>query len=402
MQNNSNFNPFQSQPLTTAQPTTPTATSAQTQQPTTSASSFNPTTSQPGMSASQFRPITAQPAAQPAQSPLTQQRVFQPAQPQPTQFQSTTPQSQSFSTTQPAQPVQPVRTAQANSVMSTATNVATTQLNQATQFNPISSAVPTATAVTSAQSTATTSPFNPLTTQPAAPAAASFQPTAPLATSFQPTTSTQPTTSATSGYTGAGFAAIDPSVLTHKTPDGNSNNTNTTSTSAFNQLTTQAGNIIADRPTLPSQQFGASQVPQSRLPHYVTAVATPPNSFKNILCEALIPVSTSGYCTSRLTYILAATVQVVVIILLIILCIILAISGMGLLDLLVFPFTVIYPLVSLFMLMRRRLCDAGKPTWLRFLVFTPAAPVVCFIANFAPSIQWQDNVPRYLSFFSKK
>ena len=395
MQNNSNFNPFQNQPLTAAQPTTPTATSAQPQQPTTSASLFNPTTHQPSMPVSQFNSITTQPTAQPAQPPLTQQRVFQPDQPQPTQSQPTTPQSQSFSI---AQPAQPDRTAQANPVMSTATNVATTQLNQAARFNPISSAASTAAAVTSAQSAATTSPFNPLTAQQAVPAAASFQPTAPLATSFQPATSTQPTTSTTSGYTGAGFAAIDPSVLTHKTPA----NTSSASTSTFNQLTTQAGNIIADRPTLPSQQFGGSQVPQSRLPHYVTAVATPPNSFKNILCEALIPVSTSGYCTSRRTYILAATVQVVVIILLIVLCITLAVSGMGLLDLLVFPFTVIYPLVSLFMLMRRRLCDAGKPTWLRFLVFTPAAPVVCFIANFAPSIQWQDNVPRYLSFFSKK
>lgn len=388
MQNNSTFNPSQSQPLIAAQPTAPAVTSAQPHQPTAPASSFNPTTSQPSMSASQFSTITTQPTAQSTQSSPIQQRAFQPAQPLSTQFQLTAPQSQSFST---AQPAQPVRTAQASSVMSTATSVATTQLNQATQFNPISSVVPTAAAAFT-QPTTAASPFRPIAAQP----------TAPLATSFQPTTSTQPTTSATSGYTGAGFAAIDPSVLTHKTPAGNSNNTNTTSTSAFSQLTTQAGNIIADRPTLPSQQFGVSQVPQSRLPHYVTAVATPPNSFKNILCEALIPVSTSGYCTSRLTYILAATVQVVVIILLIILCIILAISGMGLLDLLVFPFTVIYPLVSLFMLMRRRLCDAGKPTWLRFLVFTPAAPVVCFIANFAPSIQWQDNVPRYLSFFSKK
>lgn len=394
MQNNSNFNPSQSQPLTAAQPTAQAATSAQPHQPTAPASSFNPTTSQPSMSASQFSTITTQPTAQSTQSSPIQQRAFQPAQPLSTQFQPTAPQSQSFST------AQSIQTAQDSPVVPASTRVATAQLNQTTQFNPISSAVPTATAVTSAQSTATTSPFNPLTAQPAAPVAASFQPTVPLATSFQPTTSTQPTISATSGYTGAGFAAIDPSVLTHKTPASSSNNTSTTS--AFNQLTTQAGNIIADRPTLPSQQFGASQVPQSRLPHYVTAVATPPNSFKNILCEALIPVSTSGYCTSRLTYILAATVQVVVIILLIILCIILAISGMGLLDLLVFPFTVIYPLVSLFMLMRRRLCDAGKPTWLRFLVFTPAAPVVCFIANFAPSIQWQDNVPRYLSFFSKK
>lgn len=388
MQNNSTFNPSQSQPLIAAQPTAPAVTSAQPHQPTAPASSFNPTTSQPSMSASQFSTITTQPTAQSTQSSPIQQRAFQPAQPLSTQFQLTAPQSQSFST---AQPAQPVRTAQASSVMSTATSVATTQLNQATQFNPISSVVPTAAAAFT-QPTTAASPFRPIAAQP----------TAPLATSFQPATSTQPTTSATSGYTGAGFAAIDPSVLTHKTPANNSNNTNSANTSAFNQLTTQAGNIIADRPTLPSQQFGASQVPQSRLPHYVTAVATPPNSFKNILCEALIPVSTSGYCTSRLTYILAATVQVVVIILLIILCIILAISGMGLLDLLVFPFTVIYPLVSLFMLMRRRLCDAGKPTWLRFLVFTPAAPVVCFIANFAPSIQWQDNVPRYLSFFSKK
>lgn len=385
MQNNSNFNPSQSQPLTAAQPTAPAATSAQPHQPTVPASSFNPTTSQSSMPASQFSSITAQPTAQPAQSSLMQQRAFQPVQPLSAQFQSTAPQSQSFST------AQSIQTAQANPVVPASTGVATAQLNQTTQFNPISSVVPTAAAAFT-QPTTAASPFRPIAAQP----------TAPLATSFQPTTSTQPTTSATSGYTGAGFAAIDPSVLTHKTPAGNSNNTNTTSTSAFSQLTTQAGNIIADRPTLPSQQFGASQVPQSRLPHYVTAVATPPNSFKNILCEALIPVSTSGYCTSRLTYILAATVQVVVIILLIILCIILAISGMGLLDLLVFPFTVIYPLVSLFMLMRRRLCDAGKPTWLRFLVFTPAAPVVCFIANFAPSIQWQDNVPRYLSFFSKK
>ena len=389
MQNNSNFNPFQSQPLTAAQPTTPTATSAQPQQPTTSASLFNPTTHQPSMSASQFSSITAQPTAQPAQSSLMQQRAFQPAQPLSTQFQPTTPQGQSFSTTQPAQSV---RTAQASPVVPASTSVATAQLNQAAQFNPISSVVPTAAATTFTQPTTAASPFKPITAQP----------TVPAATSFQPTTSTQPTTSATSGYTGAGFAAIDPSVLTHKTPANNSNNTSSANTSAFNQLTTQAGNIIADRPTLPSQQFGGSQVPQSRLPHYVTAVATPPNSFKNILCEALIPVSTSGYCTSRRTYILAATVQVVVIILLIVLCIALAVSGMGLLDLLVFPFTVIYPLVSLFMLMRRRLCDAGKPTWLRFLVFTPAAPVVCFIANFAPSIQWQDNVPRYLSFFNKK
>lgn len=385
MQNNSNFNPSQSQPLTAAQPTAPAATSAQPHQPTVPASSFNPTTSQSSMPASQFSSITAQPTAQPAQSSLMQQRAFQPVQPLSAQFQSTAPQSRSFST------AQSIQTAQANPVVPASTGVATAQLNQTTQFNPISSVVPTAAAAFT-QPTTAASPFRPIAAQP----------TAPLATSFQPTTSTQPTTSATSGYTGAGFAAIDPSVLTHKTTAGNSNNTNTTSTSAFSQLTTQAGNIIADRPTLPSQQFGASQVPQSRLPHYVTAVATPPNSFKNILCEALIPVSTSGYCTSRLTYILAATVQVVVIILLIILCIILAISGMGLLDLLVFPFTVIYPLVSLFMLMRRRLCDAGKPTWLRFLVFTPAAPVVCFIANFAPSIQWQDNVPRYLSFFSKK
>lgn len=385
MQNNSNFNPFQSQPLTAAQPTAPAATSAQPHQPTVPASSFNPTTSQSSMPASQFSSITAQPTAQPAQSSLMQQRAFQPVQPLSAQFQSTAPQSQSFST------AQSIQTAQANPVVPASTGVATAQLNQTTQFNPISSVVPTAAAAFT-QPTTAASPFRPIAAQP----------TAPLATSFQPTTSTQPTTSATSGYTGAGFAAINPSVLTHKTPAGNSNNTNTTSTSAFSQLTTQAGNIIADRPTLPSQQFGVSQVPQSRLPHYVTAVATPPNSFKNILCEALIPVSTSGYCTSRLTYILAATVQVVVIILLIILCIILAISGMGLLDLLVFPFTVIYPLVSLFMLMRRRLCDAGKPTWLRFLVFTPAAPVVCFIANFAPSIQWQDNAPRYLSFFSKK
>lgn len=400
MQNNSNFNPSQSQTLTAAQPTAPAVTSAQPHQPTAPASSFNLTTSQPSISASQFSPITTQPTTQSTQSSPIQQRAFQPVQPLSAQFKSTAPQSQSFSTTQPAQPAQPVRTAQASPVVPASTSVTTAQLNQATQFNPISSAIPTATAVTSAQSTAATSPFNPLTTQPAVPAAASFQPTAPLTTYFQPTTSTQPTTSAASSYTGAGFAAIDPSVLTHKTPASNSSNTS--STSAFSQLTTQAGNIIADRPTLPSQQFGASQVPQSRLPHYVTAVATPPNSFKNILCEALIPVSTSGYCTSRRTYILAATVQIIVMILLIILCVVLAASGMGLLDLLVFPFTVIYPLVSLFMLMRRRLCDAGKPTWLRFLVFTPAAPVVCFIANFAPSIQWQDNVPRYLSFFSKK
>ncbi len=386
MQNNSNFNPSQSQPLTAAQPTAPAVTSAQPHQPTALASSFNPTTPQSSMPASQFSTITTQPTAQPAQSPLMQQRVFQPAQPQPTQFQPTTPQCQGFST------AQSIQTAQDSPVVPASTSVATTQLNQATQFSPMSSVAPTAAAATFTQPTAAASPFNPIAAQP----------TVPAATSFQPTTSTQPTTSATSGYTGAGFAAIDPSVLTHKTPTNNSNNTSNATTSAFNQLTTQASNIIADRPTLPSQQFGASQVPQSQLPHYVTAVATPPNSFKNILCEALIPVSTSGYCTSRLTYILAATVQVVVIILLIILCIILAISGMGLLDLLVFPFTVIYPLVSLFMLMRRRLCDAGKPTWLRFLVFTPAAPVVCFIANFAPSIQWQDNVPRYLSFFSKK
>lgn len=383
MQNNSDFNPSQSQPLTAAQPTAPAVTSAQPHQPTAPASSFNPTTSQPGMSASQFSTITTQPTAQPAQSPLMQQRFFQPAQPLSTQFQPTAPQSQSFST------AQSIQTAQDSPVVPASTRVATAQLNQTTQFNPISSVVPTAAAAFT-QPTTAASPFRPIAAQPTAPAAASIQ----------PTTSTQPTTSAASSYTGAGFAAIDPSVLTHKTPASNSSNTS--STSAFSQLTTQAGNIIADRPTLPSQQFGASQVPQSRLPHYVTAVATPPNSFKNILCEALIPVSTSGYCTSRLTYILAATVQVVVIILLIILCIILAVSGMGLLDLLVFPFTVIYPLVSLFMLMRRRLCDAGKPTWLRFLVFTPAAPVVCFIANFAPSIQWQDNVPRYLSFFSKK
>lgn len=386
MQNNSNFNPSQSQPLTAAQPTAQAATSAQPHQPTVPASSFNPTTYQSSMPASQFSSITAQPTAQPAQSSLMQQRAFQPVQPLSAQFQSTAPQSQSFST------AQSIQTAQDSPVVPASTSVATTQLNQATQFSPMSSVAPTAAAATFTQPTAAASPFSPIAAQP----------TVPAATSFQPTTSTQPTTSATSGYTGAGFAAIDPSVLTHKTPADNSNNTNTTSASAFNQLTTQASNIIADRPTLPSQQFGASQVPQSRLPHYVTAVATPPNSFKNILCEALIPVSTSGYCTSRLTYILAATVQVVVIILLIILCIILAISGMGLLDLLVFPFTVIYPPVSLFMLMRRRLCDAGKPTWLRFLVFTPAAPVVCFIANFAPSIQWQDNVPRYLSFFSKK
>lgn len=385
MQNNSDFNPSQSQPLTAAQPTAPAVTSAQPHQPTAPASSFNPTTSQPGMSASQFSTITTQPTAQPAQSPLMQQRFFQPAQPLSTQFQPTAPQSQSFST------AQSIQTAQDSPVVPASTRVATAQLNQTTQFNPISSVVPTAAAAFT-QPTTAASPFRPIAAQPTAPAAASIQ----------PTTSTQPTASDTSGYTGAGFAAIGPSVLTHKTTASNSNNTNTTSTSAFSQLTTQAGNIIADRPTLPSQQFGASQAPQSRLPHYVTAVATPPNSFKNILCEALIPVSTSGYCTSRLTYILAATVQVVAIILLIILCIILAISGMGLLDLLVFPFTVIYPLVSLFMLMRRRLCDAGKPTWLRFLVFTPAAPVVCFIANFAPSIQWQDNVPRYLSFFSKK
>lgn len=371
MQNNSNFNPLQNQPLTAAQPTVP-------------ASSFNLTTSQPSISASQFSPITTQPTTQSTQSSPIQQHAFQPVQPLSAQFQSTTLQSQGFST------AQSVRTAQPSPVVPASTGVATAQLNQATQFSPISSVVPTAAKTTFAQPTTAASPFKPIAAQPTAPAAASIQ----------PTTSTQPTTSDTSGYTGAGFAAIDPSVLTHKTPASNSSNTS--STSAFSQLTTQAGNIITDRPTLPSQQFGASQVPQSRLPHYVTAVATPPNSFKNILCEALIPVSTSGYCTSRLTYILAATVQVVVIILLIILCIILAISGIGLLDLLVFPFTVIYPLVSLFMLMRRRLCDAGKPTWLRFLVFTPAAPVVCFIANFAPSIQWQDNVPRYLSFFSKK
>lgn len=340
MQNDSNFNPFQSQPLTAAQPTTP-------------ASQFNPINSAaPTTAATPFNPLTAQPTTQATQAPLTtQQHVFQPVQPQPTQqFQSAAPAAST------------------------------------SQFNPISSAAPAATPV---QSAATTSPFNPLMAQPAAPAAASLQPITPA----------QPTTSATSGYTGAGFAAIDPSVLAPNTP---ANNTNGTSTSAFNQLTTQAGNIIADRPTLPSQQFGGNQVPQSRLPHYVTAVATPPNSFKNILCEALIPVSTSGYCTSRRTYILAATVQVVVVTLLMILCVVLAASGMGLLDLLVFPFAIIYFVVSLFMLMRRRLCDAGKPTWLRFLVFTPAAPVVCFIANFAPSIQWQDNVPRYLSFFNKK
>lgn len=384
MQNNSNFNPSQSQPLTAAQPTAPVVTSAQPPQPTVPASSFNLTTSQPSISASQFSPITTQPTTQSTQSPPIQQHAFQPVQPLSAQFQSTTLQSQGFST------AQSVRTAQPSPVVPASTGVATAQLNQATQFSPISSVVPTAAKTTFAQPTTAASPFRPIAAQPTAPAAASIQ----------PTTSTQPTTSDTSGYTGAGFAAIDPSVLTHKTPASSSNNTSTTS--AFSQLTTQADNIIADRPTLPSQQFGASQVPQSRLPHYVTAVATPPNSFKNILCEALIPVSTSGYCTSRLTYFLAATVQLVVTVLLSILCVILAASGMGLLDLLVFPFTIIYFLVSSFKLIRRRLCDAGKPTWLRFLVFTPAAPVVCFIANFAPSIQWQDNVPRYLSFFSKK
>ena len=56
---------------------------------------------------------------------------------------------------------------------------------------------------------------------------------------------------------------------------------------------------------------------------------------------------------------------------------------------------------------RRRLFDAGQPTWYAWLSFTPLLHQaftngVDFMLDNIPAAAAQDGLPRYLTFFSKK
>ena len=158
----------------------------------------------------------------------------------------------------------------------------------------------------------------------------------------------------------------------------------------------------------PSKTILLATVTPGKLPSFVHPVAQPTNSIRDAFCEALIPIFTKGYRTSRATYKRAKRIATATFIFTIILIFFLVFYN-------IYPWFTVPPLILVILyniictmaLNRRRLFDAGQPTWCVWISF---APFLCqaftngvdFMLDNIPAAAVQDELPRYLTFFSKK
>lgn len=149
-------------------------------------------------------------------------------------------------------------------------------------------------------------------------------------------------------------------------------------------------------------------VKPGKLPSFAHPVAQPTNSIRDVFCEALIPIFAKGYRTSRATYKRAKRIATIAFMIAVIPIFFLVFYN-------IYPWFTVPPLilVSLYSIIctmalnRRRLFDAGQPTWYAWLSFTPLlfqafTDGLDFILDNIPAATAQDELPRYLTFFSKK
>lgn len=158
----------------------------------------------------------------------------------------------------------------------------------------------------------------------------------------------------------------------------------------------------------PSKTILLATVKPSKLPPFAHPVAQPTNSVRDAFCEALIPIFAKGYRTSRATYKRAKRIATIAFMIAVIPIFFLVFYN-------IYPWFTVPPLilVSLYSIIctmalnRRRLFDAGQPTWYAWLSFTPLlfqafTDGLDFILENIPAATAQDELPRYLTFFSKK
>lgn len=147
-------------------------------------------------------------------------------------------------------------------------------------------------------------------------------------------------------------------------------------------------------------------VKPGKLPSFAHSVAQPTNSIRDAFCEALIPIFAKGYRTSRATYKRAKRIATIAFMIAVIPIFFLVFYN-------IYPWFTVPPLVLVILyniictmvLNRRRLFDAGQPTWYVWISFAPFQALtngLNFILDDISAATAQDELPRYLTFFSKK
>lgn len=147
-------------------------------------------------------------------------------------------------------------------------------------------------------------------------------------------------------------------------------------------------------------------VKPGKLPPFAHPVAQPTNSVRDAFCEALIPIFAKGYRTSRATYKRAKRIATIAFMIAVIPIFFLVFYN-------IYPWFTVPPLVLVILyniictmvLNRRRLFDAGQPTWYVWISFAPFQALtngLNFILDDISAATAQDELPRYLTFFSKK
>lgn len=149
-------------------------------------------------------------------------------------------------------------------------------------------------------------------------------------------------------------------------------------------------------------------VKPGKLPSFAHPVAQPTNSIRDAFCEALIPIFAKGYRTSRATYKRAQQIMIFIFMFAVI-----PISFLVYYN--IYPWFTVPPLILIILhitvcavaINRRRLFDAGQPIFYAWLLFVlPLSKTlnsgVNFVLENIPAATAQDELPRYLTFFSKK
>ncbi len=147
-------------------------------------------------------------------------------------------------------------------------------------------------------------------------------------------------------------------------------------------------------------------VKPGKLPSFAHPVMQSTDSIRDAFCEALIPIFAKGYRTSRTTYKRAKRIATIVFMIAVIPIFFLVFYN-------IYPWFTVPPLILVILysiicttaLNRRRLFDAGQPTWYAWLSFTPFQALtngLNFMLDDIPAATAQDELPRYLTFFSKK
>lgn len=158
----------------------------------------------------------------------------------------------------------------------------------------------------------------------------------------------------------------------------------------------------------PNKTILLATVKPGKLPSFAHPVAQPTNSIRDVFCEALIPIFAKGYRTSRATYKRAQQIMIFIFMFTVI-----PISFLVYYN--IYPWFTVPPLILIILhitvcaiaINRRRLFDAGQPIFYAWLLFIlPLSKTlnsgVNFVLENIPAATAQDELPRYLTFFSKK